>query len=333
MPDDLVLRGEPDLLPNRVDLKAWLRARTGSRELALGPTPLLSGGAVQRNWRLDLEIDGQVRAFVLRAGPDLPLPESRSKSEEFMVLIQAHEKGLPVAEPFWLEPTGSVIGREFIVSEFRRGNADRNKLFSNAARASVLDQLASTLARIHAMSVPAGVSPESPRDRVEMLEEWTRAFRDIPDGIAMGLNWLSAYAPDTKMTGVVHRDFRAGNFLIDDDGLSAILDWEFAGAGDVHEDIGWFCARCWRGKHVDREAGGLGGRAAFYRAYTEAGGVSPKADNVRFWEVFAHVRWALIAMQQQVRFAAGEYPFWELEEAGNRVPGLSKSIQDMLGSG
>ena len=41
----------------------------------------------------------------------------------------------------------------------------------------------------------------------------------------------------------------------------------------------------------------------------------------------------LIAMQQARRAEAGEYPVWELEEAGNRVPGLSKVISKMVSGG
>ena len=37
---------------------------------------------------------------------------------------------------------------------------------------------------------------------------------------------------------VVHGDFRMGNFLIDRDGLTAVLDWELAHRGDPVEDLG-----------------------------------------------------------------------------------------------
>ena len=332
MPDGPILGSEPDLASYRGELEGWLRAQSGTMDLMLGAITLLPGGAVQRNWRLDVEIDGQVQAVVLRAGPDIPLPESRSKSHEFMVVGQAHKQDIAVAAPLWLEPSGLVIGREFMVSEFRLGDADPNKLFANAAGNTILEQLASTLAGIHAMGVLEGLVPDSPRERVGSLEEWACDLGRIPAGVAAGLKWLMEHSPNQKATGVVHRDFRTGNFLVDGDRLSTILDWEFSGVGDVHEDIGWFCARCWRGENIHWEAGGLGDREAFYQAYTRAGGKSPEPKRVRFWEVFAHVRWALIAMQQRGRAAAEEYPVWELEEAGNRVPGLSQSIQDMLGT-
>lgn len=331
MPDGVLPRDEPDLTPHRAALEAWLRGKTGRTDLILGDIRLLSGGAVQRNWRLDLRMDGRVKSVVLRAGPEIPLRESRSKAQEYAVLRAVHDHGLPVAEPLWLEPTGAVIGREFMVSSHRSGDADRTGLMANPSRGTILEHLAAALAELHMLPVPDTLIADSPSVRVATLQGWVRDPQDVPDGVAAGLDWLAEHAPDPGGTGIVHRDFRTGNFLVEGGALSAILDWEFAGAGDPHEDIGWFCARCWRGDNIRDEAGGLGPREAFYGAYAAVGGLMPDPMRVRFWEIFAHTRWALIALQQGQRAAAGEYPVWELEEAGNRVPGLSDDILEMIG--
>ena len=84
--------------------------------------------------------------------------------------------------------------------------------------------------------------------------------------------------------------------------LTAILDWEFAGWGDPDEDIGWFCCKGWRFARLDREAGGIAERATFYRAYEAASGRRLDPERVRFWEVLANVRWAVIALQQSDRY-------------------------------
>lgn len=330
MPDGADLRGAPDLTPHRAALETWLRSQTGQPNLRLGDIALLPGGAVQRNWRLELHVDQKTTLVVLRAGPDVPLPESRSKMHEYSLLQKCWENGVPVAEPIWLEPSGAVIGQAFMVSSCCPGDADRSGLLANPARDAILDQLAAALAEIHGLPVPDSLEPETPSARVAALCGWVRDLGHVPPGVVAGLDWLNRKAPNLESTGIVHRDFRTGNFLVDGKTLSAILDWEFAGAGDVHEDIGWFCARCWRGENVANEAGGLGARNAFYRAYISAGGRPPDRERVHFWEIFAHVRWALIAMQQAQRAAVGEYPVWELEEAGNRVPGLSELILMML---
>ena len=60
------------------------------------------------------------------------------------------------------------------------------------------------------------------------------------------LRWLEKHAPSTGETVLCHRDFRTGNYMVNDGKLTGVLDWEFAGWGDPHEDVAWFCARCWR---------------------------------------------------------------------------------------
>lgn len=322
----------PRLPADLTPLERWIAARLDARHVAVQAAGLLPGGAVQRNWRLDLSIDDSPWTLVLRIGPDIALPESRSKDDEFAILRHVHAAGVPVPAPLWLEPGGSVIGRAFLVSEFCNGDADRQRLFARSGNDRLVAELGALLAQIHRAGIPAGLAPETPRDRVDTLQNWACRLESLPRGLIAGLDWLDANAPEPVAPTLVHRDFRTGNFLVADDRLVAVLDWEFAGAGDPYEDIGWFCAACWRGDNPFREAGGLGDRSVLHDSYVVAGGDRPDHERVRFWEVFAHIRWALIAMQQARRAEAGEYPAWELEEAGNRVPGLSRSILELVGS-
>src|SRR5439155_7594459 len=71
------------------------------------------------------------------------------------------------------------------------------------------------------------------------------------------------------------------------------------------EDIGWFCCKGWRFARLDREAGGIAARAAFYHGYESAAGRRLDPDRVRFWEVLANARWAVIALQQSDRYLVG----------------------------
>lgn len=322
------MAGRPALPVARDGLTAWLAGRLGAGHVTLDGVSLLPGGAIQNNWLLELGVDGDPQRLVLRSGPDLPLPESRSKAEEFAMLRQAWVAGAPVPRPLWL--SGGELGVPFFVSAFCAGDAGRERLVGRPDNAALLGDLAAALARIHGVTAPPDVDADAARERVAILDGWAQALGVVPPEVVAGLDWLRADAPRGGVETMVHRDFRTGNFLVDDERLVAVLDWEFAGWGDPAEDIGWFCAACWRGAASNREAGGLGGRAAFYDAYMSAGGREPDPDRVRFWEVFAHVRWALIAMQQGARARAGAYPAWELEEAEARVPSLSCAIGAMI---
>ena len=103
----------------------------------------------------------------------------------------------------------------------------------------------------------------------------------------------------------VHRDFRTGNYMVDAHGLTAVLDWEFAGRGDPMSDIGWFCAECWRFGKTELEAGGIAPRAVFYEGYQAQSGAQIDDASVRYWEVMAHLRWAVIALEQGHRHLSG----------------------------
>jgi aminoglycoside phosphotransferase (APT) family kinase protein len=316
----------PSFAPFAGAIAGWLGTRLGAATLTLDAATLLPGGAIQHNWRLDVTADGAARTLVLRAGPDIPLPESIGKAREFDLLRRAWLAGVPVAEPLLCADGDPAFDRDFLVSAFVAGDAERGGLWASPDSRPVVADLGAALAAVHRVAPPDGVVPERPADRVATLAGWALSIADVPEGVRSGLGWLRAHAPATGAAALVHRDFRTGNFLVYRGRLAAVLDWEFAGWGDPQEDIGWFCARCWRGPDAAREAGGLGGRAAFYEAYARAGGVPIDDSRVRFWEVFAHVRWALIAMQQGERARAGAWPAGELEEAAARVPGLAGDI-------
>jgi aminoglycoside phosphotransferase (APT) family kinase protein len=134
--------------------------------------------------------------------------------------------------------------------------------------------------------------------------------------------------PNPEIT-LVHQDFRTGNYLLDENGLTGILDWEFAGWGDPMSDLGWFCAECWRFSRPDLEAGGIASRRAFYGGYEAGSGRTINDEAVRFWELMAHIRWAVIALQQAHRHLSGTQRSLELALTGRLLPDLELRVLDM----
>lgn len=324
-------------------LAEWLSARTGADDVHIEPPALLPGGAVQQNWALDVDFSGGQlpgrRHLVLRANFQTPLPASRPKAEEFAVLQAVAAAGVTVPEPLWLCEDVDVIGQPFFVMRWLTGGTAARPLVADAARdgfgPALAEQLARELARIHSLSpddprlVTLGTPPaSSARAQIAQWRAWLDALAPGSNVLSDALDWLDLHAPHEARPCLVHRDFRSGNFLVDNGRLTAVLDWEFAGWGDAFEDIGWFCASCWRAGG-DLEASGLSSRDAFYRAYAAAGGGPVDAGAVAYWEIMAHVRWAIIARQQGARAAQGDAPQHELLEAAARVPGLERDIAAM----
>ncbi len=91
----------------------------------------------------------------------------------------------------------------------------------------------------------------------------------------------------------MHADYRTGNFLYDKTGITGILDWEMAHAGDPVEDVAWLMIKSWRWAGDDR-VGGLCSRDEFIRMYEEAGGAKVDRDALKFWEVLGNVKFATL---------------------------------------
>ena len=182
--------------------------------------------------------------------------------------------------------------------------------------------------------MPTGCAP-----REDSIAETVARYRAYLDGhpeshpvLEWGLRWVEVNAPPVVQR-LGHGDFRTGNYLVGEGRLTAILDWEFADWADPHADIAWFCARCWRFGAVDREAGGVASRDPFYRGYEdETGGKCIDRDAVAYWEVLAHVRWAIIALQQIDRFLSGASGRLEHALLGRRLAELEFEILRMTGS-
>ena len=94
-------------------------------------------------------------------------------------------------------------------------------------------------------------------------------------------------------------------------------------------DLGWFCAECWRFSHPELEAGGVSSRRAFYEGYESGSSISIDETGVFFWELIAHIRWAVIALQQANRHLSGTQRSLELALTGRLLPDLELQILNM----
>ncbi|HEX6592807.1 MAG TPA: phosphotransferase family protein, partial [Moraxellaceae bacterium] len=207
-------------------------------------------------------------------------------------------------------------------------------------REKLAERIGEEMARLHAIRPPEARLDFLKAPALSPALQGVKDFRDFLDchhtafpALEWGIRWLEKNAPVTEALVLTHRDFRTGNYMVDEHGLTAVLDWEFAAWSDPLEDLGWFCARCWRFGKFENEAGGIGSRAALYRGYEAVSGRQPDPAAVFFWEVYAHVRWAIIALQQGERHVSGREPSLELALTAHIVPELELQILRMTGVG
>ncbi|MBB5690165.1 phosphotransferase family protein [Roseomonas alkaliterrae] len=317
----------------RARLTGWLRAASGDPALAIEGMTLLSGGAIQQNWTLD--VSGG-RSWVLRTDNAATLAVSHGRAEEFALLRAAFAAGVTVPEPLFLCEDAAVTGAPFFVMRRVTGTAAAHRVVRSetlgGGREACVRALGRELARIHAITPPRadlaflGTPPADPC-RTFVAEQRAALDRQrIPRPVLeWGLRHLERTAPPPVPAVLVHNDFRTGNIMLDERGVTAVLDWEFSVWSDPHADLGWLCAKCWRFGNDAQEAGGIGPRAALYAGY---GAVDDA--RVRWWELAAHVRWASIAVDQAERHISGVERNLELALTGHLVPGLEWEILRMV---
>ena len=314
-----------------------------AQDVQLQTVKLLTGGAIQENWLLELEVTGGNYAghlaVVLRSDAASVVSSSHSRAQEFALLQAAFAVGVTVPEPLWLGEK-SVFGRDFFVMRKANGIAVGHRIVKELSlggdRELLTERMGEEMARLHRIQPPNENLAFLPMPQLSPALQGIQSFRQFLDqhhtpfpALEWGIRWLENNAPQTIELVLAHRDWRTGNYMLDEQGLTAVLDWEFAAWSDRLEDIGWFCARCWRFGQFNNEAGGIGARAALYRGYERIYGQSLDWQHVYYWEVYAHVRWAIIAIQQGERHVSGQEPSLELALTAHIVPELELEILRM----
>ncbi len=306
----------------RAKLKDWLRGATGVADLELGAMALLSGGAIQQNWALDVKRAGRDEAWVLRTDNAATLAVSLPRSAEYALLKAAFGAGVTVPEPLYLCDDTGVLGAPFFIMRRVQGIAAGHRVVKTetlcGGRDTAVRALGRELARIHRITPPRvdlaflGAPPD---DACLAFVAEQRAALDrqaLPRPILeWGLRHLERTAPPPLSPVLNHNDFRTGNLMLAEAGVTAVLDWEFAAWGEPHADLGWFCAKCWRFGSA-YEAGGIGAREAFYAGYAAEAGHGVDTARVIWWELAAHIRWAVIAIDQAARHLSGKETSLEL---------------------
>ena len=316
----------------RAALNAWLTGASGAA-VEVTAASLLSGGAIQQNWALSVTRRGAPEEWVLRTDNAATLAVSLPRTAEYALLRAAHAEGVTVPEPLFCCEDTTIIGAPFFVMRRVAGMATGHRLAKAAAARggddALVRALGAELARIHRIRPPRADLPFLGTPPTDAGAAFVAAMRArLDDGatprpaVEWGLAALARNLPPPLPLVLCHNDFRTGNLMVEAHAVTAVLDWEFAAWGDPHADLGWLCAPCWRFGNLALEAGGLGSRAALLEGY------GPAADpsRLRFWELAASIRWAIIAADQGARHLSGVERSLELALTAHIIPELEMDI-------
>ncbi|HEY0521711.1 MAG TPA: phosphotransferase family protein, partial [Ilumatobacteraceae bacterium] len=274
----------------------------------------LSGGASRDTWRF--EADGRPLVLQRQRQGDV-----RDLSVEMATIRAAAAAGVPVATIVAASAEATQLGAAYMILTHIDGETTPRKILRDErfakARRLLPAQLAKALVAVHSIdsrSVPGLFD-------VDQIEHYRQVLDELGEPhptFELALRWLEANRPRPTGDVVVHGDFRLGNFVVGDEGLRAVLDWELAHVGDPMEDLGWLCVKSWRfGSALP--AAGLADYDELFAAYGAAGGGAVDRDVVRWWEVLGTMKWGIMCIAQAAAHRTGVTRSHELAAIGRRV--------------
>ncbi len=284
----------------------------------------LAGGASKEAWAVET---GDGRELILRrAGGGVIHLDTLSLREEFDVLVAARAAGVRVPEP--IAYLGELDGREAFVMELVRGETIGRRIVKAPPDGLAL-QMAEELARIHA--IPATVVEFLPRpDLCQRLYDELDSVDEPHPAIELGIAWCRERLPLERPRVVSHGDFRIGNLMVDETGIVAVLDWEFAHVSDPAEDLAWPLIRSWRFGNDTSRLGGIGDVEPYLDRYAQLTGLSVPPDELLAWEVFGNCKWAVGALTQSRRHLRGEQRSVELAILGRLAAEMEYELLDLI---
>ena len=295
---------------------------------------VLTGGASSATYAVDAVRDGAAWPLILQcSAADGGLP----KADQAALQRLAGHHGVPVAAVVAVLAPGDALGEGFVMERVA-GEALAPKWLKQpafaGARAALTDQCAAVLAALHAVPLGEVAALALPAGRTgaalaRLFEHYLSFGVDSPV-FDLAFAWLAERCGDAEPNAIVHGDFRSGNFLVREDGLAAVLDWELAHLGDGAEDLGWLCVNAWRFGVWQKPVGGFGEREDLYRAYSAAGGARIDRARAHMWEVWGTLRWGLSCLQLGHDHVSGRVRSVERAAIGRRVSEVELDLLHLI---
>ncbi len=290
--------------------------------------------------------------LVVRRPPLGPVaPTAHDMAREFRWLSAVHPVFPLAPRVYLLCDDPAVAGCVFYVMERRHGlivRRDEPPALADRpdARRQVSDAMLRTLASLHAIDVsapplstlgkPAGFVERQVRG---WTDRWHRSRTgDVPDMDRLAA-WLAEHLPpNPDRPAIVHGDFKLDNVMLDERDVSTVVgvfDWEMSALGDPLVDVGILLAY-WAPTSPPGEDAltAVTDRPGYYRRdeivarYAELSGRD--LSNIRFYEIFALFKIAVVIQQIYYRFAVGQTDDQRFARFNERVAYLTREAAAKL---
>jgi aminoglycoside phosphotransferase (APT) family kinase protein len=304
------------------DIRDYLAEHLDAPDLVLRDVERIAVGWSHETWLFDASWSRGSQGFCLRRDPgNALLREMSDLGTQFRVLEALEQTAVPTPQPFFYEPAPNVLGAPFLVMDKVPGvcpspwGREGRAFYAAAAERGVLPgSFTDALVAIHTVDWHAdglgdilGVPDRGCGFARKEIAKW-RALIDAtgidPDPVLTDvICWLEANTPSTDRLTLVHGAYRTGNLLVDDDRVSAVLDWETEVIGDPMYDVAYVLSELNReGTHL---LSNLVEEDAFRRRYEAGTGIEIDDAACDYYQVLYGMRSAAFWMSASGLYASG----------------------------
>jgi aminoglycoside phosphotransferase (APT) family kinase protein len=274
-----------------------------ARDLSVHDLRRIPGGASRETWEFEVSWRAGEsrfkRALIARCDPKGSVLGNRCEVE-YELLRRLEELDAPIPRLIGIDREGTALGAPTIVMERVVGTTDVAAIRESAPPEEIAQRMTRVLALIHSLDLTrmSGVIAAPPNDCASNeIESWERILRRRGTGaqpvVELGLGWLRRhYPPAPPALTLVHGDFRFGNVMMSSGEVAAVLDWEMAHAGDPLEDLAWLVSGPWR--DPSGKVAGICSPESLICAYERESRREINRSALKFWEVFANVKFAVL---------------------------------------
>lgn len=321
-----------------------------ARDHELRNVQRIAVGWSHETWLFDLVFNErgstQTLGLCLRRDPGNALLRHLSDLEQQFRVLQCLERtALPAPKPFWFERDPEILDAPFLVMEKVKGvcpspwgREGRAFYGAAAARGCLPQSFTETLATLHTLDwraagleflgVPSA-GADFARREIAKWKELIAVSEHAPEPILTDLVcWLEANVPHTHRVTLVHGAYRTGNLLIEDDRVSAVLDWELQVLGDPMYDVAYVLS------DLNREGtpllSNLVDREAFFRGYESRTGFTIDEAACRYYDALYAMRSVAFWMSASGLYASGRSNDLRLARTAWSVPVvLARAARDL----
>ncbi|HEY5858108.1 MAG TPA: phosphotransferase family protein [Aldersonia sp.] len=261
--------------------------------------------------------------MIVRREPVRGLLEPYDIARECRIIEAVGRHGIPTPRVYAVESDPAVYERCFGLLEQVHGEVPEIQVMDTVdcfegrepVRKSLADHFVRVLAQIHRIDLAAGdfdflgQRPVGNRSALDQVEHWAQiidaaGYRD--PAVTLAVEWLRANAPQTERPALVHCDYRTGNFIARDGEIAAVLDWEMAHVGGIHEDLTFTLNPLWHSPGDDPKVCHLVERNEFLQTYQELSGYTVEENKLVYFDVLLQLKSVGIAATAVHAFTSGE---------------------------